>query len=91
MKTKNVHGRVGVKRRDGSGAVRTTNNQALKREVQKLRGQLERLRAGSVDLGSYRDAIGSLRHIEQMTAKSKTGVAKKVHEYVVGELDDLDT
>lgn len=76
MRTANKHGRVGVKRR------RPTTNQALRQQNNELAHELMRQAQVSVPVQRAAPIWLALVEVEQMTSRSKTGVARKVHDYV---------
>jgi hypothetical protein len=82
MKVRNQHGRVGVKR------LTPTCNQTLRQRVRELERINEKVvaqaRAAQTAAQSYER--GALVTIHEMTAKSKTGTARKVHSFVDGVL-----
>lgn len=73
----NKHGRVGVKRR------RPTTNQALKERNNSLEHRHQQMLLGTVPTRTYERLVGMLDEIQVMTSKSKTGVARKVHDYIL--------
>jgi hypothetical protein len=76
MATANKHGRVGVKRR------RPTTNQMLRLYCKSLEKKLNDVSQSSVPLPKAAALWLALVEVDKMTEKSKTGVAKKVHDYV---------
>lgn len=74
--TKNKHGRVGVRRR------RPTTNQALRQRNTSLERRHQQMLQGMVPTLTYQKLANVVDEIYVMTAKSKTGVARKVHDYV---------
>jgi hypothetical protein len=75
---RNVHGRVGKRRR------RPTTNQALRAQVSELETRLN----ATVPRDDLARATFVLNYIRGMTDKSKTGVAHKVNQYVSEFLDN---
>lgn len=73
---KNKPGRVGIRRR------RPTTNQALRAYCFQLETKLN----AAVPKNELVEAHKCIRYVEQITSKSRTGAAHKVHEYVAGFL-----